>query len=218
VSFALDHVFVMSSPGAAAEAEALAGRGIREGEANTHPGQGTACRRFFFGNAYLELVWVTDPEEAQSELTAPTHLFERWSERDRGACPFAVIGRPADPARSTEAPFETWAYRPRYLPPNAAIGLAVETPLDEPEWFWLGFARAREREGRAPEHALPLRNVRQVRFAGPVRPAAKAARVVEATGLVSFASAPRWHMELVFEGPGKSAMDLRPVLPVSLRW
>jgi hypothetical protein len=40
---------------------------MAEGEPNTHPGQGTACRRFFFRNAFLELVWVRDPAEAQGE-------------------------------------------------------------------------------------------------------------------------------------------------------
>jgi len=104
VSFALDHVVVMCSFGAAAEAEALAARGIREGKSNVHPGQGTACRRFFFGNAYLELLWVSDPEEAQSEETRPTRLFERWAGRSEGACPFAIIGRPPDPAGTTAAP------------------------------------------------------------------------------------------------------------------
>jgi hypothetical protein len=219
VSFTLDHVFVMCSAGALAEAEALAARGIKEGEANRHPGQGTACRRFFFGNAYLELVWVEDPEEAQSELVLPTRIFERWAGRDAGACPFGIIGRPSDPAGSAEPPFETWPYRPKYLAPTLAIDIAVETPLDEPEWFWLGFAHARGRQGAgAPEHALPLRNLRHLRIEGPVLPVAKAARIVAATGLVSFAKAPRWRMELVFEGRGKSAVDLRPVLPVSLRW
>jgi hypothetical protein len=54
VGFCLDHVFVMCSKGAP-EAEALLRVGLREGAGNTHPGQGTACRRFFFENAYLEL-------------------------------------------------------------------------------------------------------------------------------------------------------------------
>ena len=61
----LDHVFVMCDVGAP-EAAALHALGLREGSPNTHPGQGTACRRFFFGNAYLELVWVTDAAEAQA--------------------------------------------------------------------------------------------------------------------------------------------------------
>jgi len=43
----LDHVFILCSPGAP-ESGALNRLGLTEGSPNTHPGQGTACRRFFF--------------------------------------------------------------------------------------------------------------------------------------------------------------------------
>lgn len=59
----LDHVFICTSLDAPA-AEQLAAFGLTEGEPNVHPGQGTACRRFFFRNVYLELLWVHDPDEA----------------------------------------------------------------------------------------------------------------------------------------------------------
>jgi Glyoxalase-like domain len=49
----VDHVFICCSSGAPA-AEALVRLGLREGSPNTHPGQGTANRRFFFGNAFLD--------------------------------------------------------------------------------------------------------------------------------------------------------------------
>ncbi len=61
--FELDHLFLWASPGGV-EADRLVTFGLTEGEPNTHPGQGTACRRFFFRNAYLELLWVNDPIEA----------------------------------------------------------------------------------------------------------------------------------------------------------
>jgi hypothetical protein len=51
---AVDHFFVCCAAGAP-EAEALTQRGLREGSSNTHPGQGTANRRFFFENLYLEV-------------------------------------------------------------------------------------------------------------------------------------------------------------------
>ena len=76
----VDHVFVCCSEDAP-EADALVGLGLVEGSGNTHPGQGTACRRFFFSNAYLELFWVRDPEEARSDMVAPTRLWDRWSQR-----------------------------------------------------------------------------------------------------------------------------------------
>ncbi len=43
----LDHLFLCCSEGAP-EAATLVRRGPTEGSSNTHPGQGTANRRFFF--------------------------------------------------------------------------------------------------------------------------------------------------------------------------
>jgi len=67
----LDHLFVCTAPGAP-EAEKLVQLGLHEGPPNQHPGQGTACRRFSFVNAMIELFWVNDAREAQSESTRRT--------------------------------------------------------------------------------------------------------------------------------------------------
>jgi hypothetical protein len=61
------------------EAEALRELGLSEGSGNVHPGQGTANRRFFFANAFLELLWIADEEEIRNGQTRPTMLHERLS-------------------------------------------------------------------------------------------------------------------------------------------
>ena len=48
----LDHAFIWVSRGGK-EADALVEAGFTEGPANTHPGQGTANRRFFFNTFML---------------------------------------------------------------------------------------------------------------------------------------------------------------------
>src|SRR5260221_1639892 len=77
----LDHIFICTSVGAP-EAARLAALGLTEGGGNSHTGQGTANRRFFFHNAYLELLWVHDAAEAKSEPSRRTRLWDRWSGRD----------------------------------------------------------------------------------------------------------------------------------------
>src|SRR5262249_29592523 len=155
----------------------------------THPGQGTACRRFPFPTAYLELIWVSDADEARSPLSAPTRLLERWTGRGTSACPFAVIFRPAD-ALAARPPFATWSYRPKYLPPDPAIEIASDTPLAEPALFHLPFASAKRllpRETRPG--APPLGRLESVDITLPASPAlSPAARAVEAAGLVAFSS------------------------------
>jgi len=59
MSVEIDHVFVCRSAGAP-EADFLIKHGLLEGSGNSHPGPGTANRRFFFSNAYLELLWVAN--------------------------------------------------------------------------------------------------------------------------------------------------------------
>jgi hypothetical protein len=67
----IDHIFICAQPGAP-EAEALVRFGLVEGSGNTHPGQGTANRRFFFDNAFIELLWLVNAAEADSATTRPT--------------------------------------------------------------------------------------------------------------------------------------------------
>jgi hypothetical protein len=102
----LDHLFVCTAP-CAPEAEKLAQFGLHEGPPNQHPGQGTACRRFSFANAMIELFWVSEAREAQSESTRRTLLWERWSGRQGNASPFAICVRPVNP-QDTGSPFPAW--------------------------------------------------------------------------------------------------------------
>jgi len=219
MTYALDHVFVCCAEGAP-EASRLARLGLSEGSSNTHPGQGTASRRFFFENAYLELFWVADAREAQAELAAPTRLWSRWSGRGAAASPFAVILRPDDGAEA-RPPFASWAYHPPYLPPQLAIDVAEGTPLSEPAFFYIGFARgAGQMQPQPRDHALGVRRLTAVEIDMPgAGPRSQAARIVEERGLVRFADAPRHRMTLTFdEGRAGRHADLDPDLPLLLRW
>src|SRR5580765_5868731 len=109
MAFEIDHIFICVEVDAP-EAEGLTAFGLTEGKPNTHPGQGTACRRFFFENAYLELLWVHSSADAQAEQTRRTRLWERWSGRRDGACPFGICVRPTLAQQRHELLFATWDY------------------------------------------------------------------------------------------------------------
>ena len=215
----LDHVFILCDEGAP-EAAALLRAGLREGSGNTHPGQGTACRRFFFANSYLELMWVGDVEEARSELVRPTRLLDRWSRRHGGACPFGLALRSAIADVYVAPRFRTWRYTPPYLPEGMAIEVAEDVPLSEAVIFYLAFQRGRARAGVEPiDHAPPLVSLQTVTIAGPMPELlSEAARAVEATGRVAFARAADYAVTLTFSGAADVTADLRPELPLVLRW
>jgi hypothetical protein len=220
--FELDHLFVWVSPGGP-EADHLAAAGLTEGEPNAHPGQGTACRRFFLRNAFLELVWVDDPAEAQGEATRPAGLWPRFAGRGAGASPFGVALRPSRPGVGG-APFPGWEYRPAYLPASLAIHVGAGVPASEPWWFYLAFGRRPDDPGWSPrqplDHPAGVREVTGVRLAGPGLGAPSGvARAVAAAWPVGLAEAPDHLGEVTFDEGGLGrAVDLRPALPLVLRW
>lgn len=156
--FRLHHVFVCASPGAP-EAEILLTAGFTEGSPNVHAGQGTANRRFFFERGFLELLYVHDEREARSELTGPTRLWHRWSERGEAANPFGLC---LSSLRGIDAamPCAAREYRPSYLPEDRCILFADGLRLSEPEVFFLGWPQGQEPPETEPKkHRIGLRSM-----------------------------------------------------------
>jgi hypothetical protein len=192
----LDHVFVCTDVGAPG-AEALTALGFREGEPNKHPGQGTACRRFFFGNGYLELIWVDD--EGAAARTAPW-LLERWRRRHDGGCPFGVAFRPSVDGES--AAFATTAYRAPYLPEGLSIGLATDASAGRPLYFYMDFVKWRNTGDM---------EITGVEVGGPQ----------QGTGFGTVAEIQLPHHLLTVtldENICGQAADLRPQLPLIMQW
>ncbi len=215
----LDHAFLLVSAGADPEAAALAALGLREGQPNRHPGQGTACRRFFFANAYLELLWVEDRAETQGGVAGPLRFWERGPGRAAGACPFGLI------FRCGPLPFPTWEYRPPYLPPPQALHVGANSDhLEEPLLFcFWGGSRPDQRplEQRQPlDHPAGLRELTAARISGPHAAAPSAAlRAAAQIQPIAFLPGSEHLAELGFDGErqGRRA-DLRPALPLVLCW
>lgn len=60
----IDHIFIFVN--SEDEANELVNFGLTEGIGNVHKGIGTANRRFFFENFYLEILWVENENKAKS--------------------------------------------------------------------------------------------------------------------------------------------------------
>jgi Glyoxalase-like domain len=213
----LDHVFILCDAGAP-ETVALTRIGLVEGPPNVHPGQGTACTRFFFPNQYLELVWVVDPDEAQNAATRPTRLWDRWVSRRTGACPFGLVFLPARD-EVPAMPFPTWSYRPAYLPDGLTIQMAVDTPLTEPGFFVLPFRTAGQDE-RPAQAAIPGTSITHLCLGTPAgQLASPAARWAASTGLLSVERSDEYALTVTFDAAaGGRAADARPGLPLVFRW
>jgi hypothetical protein len=222
-SFEIDHFFICTAAGGLV-ADRLIQFGFTEGSPNRHPGQGTANRRFFFDNAFLELVWLENPDEASSDLVRRTKLYERCTNFGGGASPFGVCLRPK-PGAARAAPFSAWEYRPPYLPDPLMINMGSNFEiLTEPLLFYLAFARrpdpANRERWQPRDHAAGTRRVTRLLFCNgtsdALSPELRAARA-SCDGL-TFTPGNEYLLEVGFdeERAGRS-FDFRPALPLRLR-
>ena len=207
------HLFIFTPPGAAI-VDRLIADGFVEGSANRHPGQGTANRRLFFENGMLEFLWVADPAEATSSVTAPTRLWER-SRGDGGHSPYglALSGHVEGPAA-----FPGWAYQPAYLPPGAQLWMGEGHP-----WEPLIFLMPNALSGPSPRpeprtHANGVRRIAGIAFglAGPIEAASPAMRVAEGLPLVSVHASDAPSLEIRLEGSEVRDLDFTPDCPLRI--
>ncbi len=215
--FELDHIFICCSKGAP-EAQALIDFGLAEGAPNTHPGQGTANRRFFFENAMLELLWVEDSEAAQSPVPGKTRLWDRWTKRAERS-PFGICMRPLDTGRAV-CPFPSWDYKPGYLPENLSIKVGENSEnINEPMTFFLPFwgAESYAEHKTDFEHPAGVKRVTRVEIANPgnERPSS-VSRSLEQCGEVFFVSGNSALATIAFdEGKSGKRHSFEPELPLT---
>jgi hypothetical protein len=211
----LHHILVHTSLGAP-EAKELLDAGLVEGSPNTHPGQGSANRRFFFESGFLELLWVHDEREAHSALAAPTKLWDRWAGRGGPANPFGLCFSSSEGAGSI-LPFPSWAYRPDYLSGDRCILFADDLPLSEPEVFVLSWPQVQTSPETEPtRHPLGLREMRFVSVGLPVPTAISSSlRAIRDAGLIEIHQSAA--AELVIEFTSQEAVRFTvPTLGLSM--
>jgi hypothetical protein len=223
MAFEFDHLFICTDIGAY-EADRLVSLGLVEGTSNLHPGQGTTNRRFFFHNAMLEFLWICDPEEAKSELIRPTRLWERWANRQGGACPFGVCLRSTTNDGESIA-FPSWAYRPPYLPEPLSIAVGTNSGvLTEPMLFQTPFGKRPDRysteKAQHLDHHLGLRELTRVELVSPTaNQPSPALQAVLNTDRVKLRAGGGYFVELGFDGEVQGdRVDFQPGLPLVISW
>jgi Glyoxalase-like domain len=223
MAFTFDHLFILTDIDAG-RASRLTSLGCIEGSANTHPGQGTANRRFFFHNAMIELLWVHNPVEAQSELIYRTRLWERWTNRNSGGCPFGICLRPEEESSDIVA-FASWQYHPPYLPITRSIAVGNNSDvLTEPMLFQTPFGQRPDRY--SAEKSQPLihgNGWREITRVELVSPAANNLspefQAVINTNQIKLRLGVEYCVELGFDGEmQEQRVDLRPELPLIVSW
>jgi hypothetical protein len=209
----LDHFFICTSVGAP-EGDRLTSLGFREGPPNVHRGQGTSNRRFFFRNGMIELLYVHDAAEAQSEPAGRTLLFERWSQRQSNASPFGFIFRPRGET-PVNPPFPGWEYRPKWLEGPEPVHVA-DSGLDEPMWIYMSFLKPRSADDFTP-HPNGASDITAVTLWTPNALCSDAAMAVFANRALGHRLDGEHIVDVTLDGGASGrTYDLRPDLPLRL--
>lgn len=211
MAFGFDHAFVFVGAGAP-DADFLVAAGLVEGAPNIHPGQGTQNRRFFFQNGMIEFLWVHSEEEARNAPIARARLMERFQYKLTGACPFG-IGLSRTKGEMKNLPFNTWPYRPPYLPDGVKI--AVANVSQSPEKLFV-FVVPGDGSRLKWNGDVSIRKV-QVRY--PAWDFSDFGDQLGSDGLVSLSHGSEPFM-LVSLNTGRDAqrVDLRPRTPLVVEW
>ena len=214
MTMTLDHVFILVEPEAKV-ADLLLEHGFQEGQRNTHPGQGTANRRFYFANGMLEFIWVQDANEARNGQGQSLHFSERAE--DPTASPFGIILVPGGDHASTDRPFPGWHYQPAYFPTPRGFHVGANSHhIAEPLCFYFPF-----QDPGVPK-PQPHRNpqmVSEVIISTPSTDTDGVLALVSQANRLSMRSGQEHLMEITLDHHDSGhTEDYRPAMPLILRW
>ena len=177
----LDHVFaIVTAPDLAAARLEADGWILDAGQA--HPGQGTRNRRLRWRGFFVELVWITDPDEASRNVL---RLDRRAPSTTPEASPFGIAFRGLLPAELIDEYWlydalgpRIWIHRDNEAAPGRTMVLVLETGGHQMQ-------RRRDLLGAdavAPQPAGDLEEVRLHGPAGPVLPSYAGPPVIHEPG------------------------------------
>jgi len=218
----VDHVFIFVQR-QAPEALVLEQFGLKRTPRPTrHVGAGTASLSFLFENAYLELLWVED----EAEVKTQGHTWAlRADWRRTGASPFGLGLRRVNPALSA-LPFPTVSHRAAWMRPGTEMAVATSSsdPM-EPNIFVVPSYMAlpawlTPKVKPLTRHPVGLRALTGMKMLSPSTQAQSATMgALAQAGLVTFEYGPEYLLELTCDdGQGGKVLDVRPTLPLVLRY
>lgn len=193
MSIALDHIFILTGPEASA-ADSLVELGLVEGNANVHPGQGTANRRFFLPDFTIEFLYINDADEAAHGAGKGLGLLSR--SLDSSASPFGIVVR----VQSADSipDFPNWQYQPDYFNDDICFHVGENSNhLEEPLCICMPPALAK-RATIASEYENPDWHLVKASIDTPVKKPSVVLRQFEAMDRVSINHCKPHRLELRF--------------------
>jgi hypothetical protein len=157
-----DHIFIFTDQQGKI-GDQLVEFGLKEGSNRVHVGQGTTNRKFYFENFFLEILWVHDETEINSEPIKPTGLWQRANYQSNDFSPFGLCIVNTD---KTDRLFENaFKYQPAYFPEGMTIDiLKNEFQPNFPWTFRLPFKGQKKNEIEPINHENGIYQLTKVDF------------------------------------------------------
>jgi len=212
VAIRLHHAFILTG-NRVPDVDRLLAIGMLEGSSNTHPGQGTANRRFFFRDFGLELIYFTDPDEARTGPGRKIRILDRFEAQD--GSPFGLVFRASSDREVAE--FPGFPYQPRYFAEGQYFIVGDNADLlAEPNCILMpGNLPSRPPQTLSP---APYESLTTLRLNVPVDTLSPALAAAAAVDRVEIVTGRHNLMELEFaDGRSGTSYDLRPGLPLVVR-
>ena len=146
----IHHIFIFTNPKGKI-ADELVEFGLTEGSRRVHPGQGTANRKFYFDNFFLEILWVEDQQEFNRELIVSTGLGQRAEYQLNSSSPFGLClaNEPATDSLFAAA----YRYQPDYFPTGMTIDVLANNLCPQLPWtFRLPFKTQQKQDAEPRNH------------------------------------------------------------------
>ena len=145
-----DHIFIFTDDNGKV-ADQLVKLGLTEGSNRVHVGQGTTNRKFYFDNFFLEILWVHDTNEIESEKIKPIGLWQRAKFKINSFSPFGLC---IINTSETDELFENaFKYQPDYFPQGQTIDILKNENQSSLPWtFRLPFKGQKRNINEPMEH------------------------------------------------------------------
>ena len=157
-----DHIFIFTNDQGKI-ADQLVEFGLTEGSSRVHAGQGTSNRKFYFENFFLEILWVHDETEINSELIKPIGLWQRAYYQSSDFSPFGLC---IVNTNETNNLFENaHKYQPSYFPDGMVIDILKNEHQPNFPWtFRLPFKGQKKNETEPTKHKNGIMQLSKVDF------------------------------------------------------
>ncbi|BCE01827.1 hypothetical protein TYM08_P1890 [Marinicellulosiphila megalodicopiae] len=208
----LDHFFILTDKPIKA-GEVLLEMGLKESVSRNHKGQGTSNRRFEFSNGMLEILYIRDINEANNGPAKNLNLPKRIKNKD--ASPFGLIFRRRND-NTLNVPFDGWAYQPDFFEAPKAFHIGDNSEnLAEPLCIYLPFIEPY----KAQEKVGTFQTISHIRLTTTIKVQSKTLRFSGSAHKLDIVTENEHLLELTLDrGKQQLTKDLRPILPLIIKW